>query len=72
MFHSCAKPLLLVIILAWANAYLRALVTLRLSGTVHLLDAGLIEPPIMLGVCLASPDDAFRFCARTMENQFFN
>ena len=33
-FYSCATPLLLVIILAQANAYSRALVTLRLSGTV--------------------------------------
>ena len=34
MFHSHATPLLLAIILAQANAYLQALTTLRLSGTI--------------------------------------
>jgi len=33
-FYSCATPLLLAIILARANAYPRALATLRLSSTV--------------------------------------
>ena len=37
MFLSCATPLLLAIILARANAYLRALATLHLSGTVYKL-----------------------------------
>ena len=36
MFHSCATPLLLVIILVRANAYSRAFTMLRLSGTVLL------------------------------------
>ena len=35
MSKTCAMPLLLTIILTWANTYLRALVTLRLSGTVY-------------------------------------
>jgi len=37
VFRSCAMPLLLAIILARANAYSRALATLRLSGTVAAL-----------------------------------
>ena len=39
-FRLCGTPLLLAIILARANAYSRALMTLHLSGTVHWLYIG--------------------------------
>ena len=42
MFRSCAMPLLLVMILAQANACLRALATLCLSGTVCMNNAVLM------------------------------
>ena len=53
MSETCAVPLLLAIILAWANAYSRALTTLHLSGTVFGLAKILLLVEFKFGkVCL--------------------